>query len=132
MRTKRLGAAAVAAIIAAGFCAGALARPNKAEETLSKYEKTGETVSCLSLSSVRDTDVIDDYSMLIKANGEMYLNEMNGRCIGLGRERRYTHNSSLGKMCRGDIIQVIDSFGAHSGSCSLGDFEKLTEIPETE
>ncbi|WP_133162419.1 hypothetical protein [Hyphococcus luteus] len=131
-RAARGGAVCAAALIAAGVFASAFARPNKDEDILSKYEKTGETVSCLSLRSVRDTDVIDDYAMLVEAGGEVYLNELNGRCIGLAREERYVHDAVIGRMCRGDIIRVMDSFGNPLGSCSLGDFEKLNEISETD
>jgi len=113
--------------------ASALPRQSeKAQEKLAKYEKTGETISCINLRFVRSTDILDDYSMLVEANGELYLTEMNGRCSGLAHQRRYIHESPQGQMCRGDIIRVIDAFGMPSGACSLGDFEKLVEIETDE
>ncbi len=126
----RIGLAASAAAVAAGFCVSALARPASAEDVLAKYEKTGEHVSCLPLRTVRNTTVLDDYAMLVEAGGDIYLNELNNRCAGLGRERRYSRESTTGQMCRGDIIRVLDSFGGFAGSCSLGAFEKLNEIPD--
>lgn len=106
---------------------------DKVQELLSKYEKTGESQSCLMLSTVRDTDALDDYTLLVEASGGVvYLNELNGRCSGLGREGRYVRRSPSTQMCKGDIIRVINSFGATLGSCSLGAFEKLSEIPEEE
>lgn len=122
-----LGAAAV---ILSGMFAGAAARPDEPEEVLSKYEKTGETVICLSLMTVRRTDVVDDYAMLVSTGRDTYINEMRGRCAGLRRESRYVHEAPTGKMCSGDIIRVLDSFGGFRGSCTLGDFEKVIEIPE--
>ncbi|MEO1135042.1 MAG: DUF6491 family protein [Pseudomonadota bacterium] len=122
-------------VLASGISVGAAnagPRGDKAQETLAKYEKTGETQNCLSLRAVRDTDALDDYTLLVEAGGSIYLNELSGRCIGLEREQRYTRRSTQARMCRGDIIQVIDINGTPLGSCSLGDFEKLNEVPETE
>ena len=126
----------VLAGLAGAFAAtGALAlasSSDKAQKILSKYEKTGESVNCLMAHSVRDTDALDDYTLLVEASGGVYLNELNGRCAGLGREGRYVRKSSDTRMCKGDIIRVVDSFGTMTGSCSLGAFEKLSEIPEDE
>lgn len=125
----------VAGLVAVSAASGALAyasSSDKVQKTLSKYEKTGEVVSCLMLASVRDTDALDDYTLLVEASGDVYLNELNGRCSGLGREGRYARRSSGSRMCRGDIIHVLDSFGNVRGSCSLGSFEKLSEIPQDE
>lgn len=106
---------------------------DRAQETLSQYERTGETVTCLSLHNIRDTDAVDDYTLLVEApRGEMYINELNNRCIGLAREQRYVHKTSQNQLCRGDIIQVMDSFGNPLGSCGLGDFEKLSKIENPE
>lgn len=102
---------------------------DRAQQMLSEYERTGETVTCLSLNTIRDTDAVDDFTLLVEApRGEMYLNELSGRCIGLAREQRYSHKTSQNKLCKGDIIQVMDSFGNPLGSCGLGDFEKLSKI----
>lgn len=102
---------------------------DKAQETLSKYERTGEMVSCVQLRQIEDTDALDDYTLLVELrNGDMYLNELSGRCIGLEREQRYVHQTTMTRMCRGDIIRVLDSFGNERGGCGLGDFEKLSKI----
>ncbi len=132
MRLKSIAAfASAACLIATG--AGAInSSPDKVQEKLSKFEKTGETTSCLMLRSIRDTDIVDDNTMLIEASGETYLNELSGRCSGLSREGRYVHKSSGARMCQGDILQVIDSFGTMRGACSLGPFEKLSKIPQAE
>ncbi len=124
----------IAAVTATSASALLLGRESdRAQELLSQYEKTGETVNCISLRRVKDTDAVDDYTMLIEASGgDMYLNELSGRCIGLSFEQRYIHKASQSQMCRGDIIQVIDAFGKPRGSCGLGDFEKLSKIENPE
>ncbi len=131
---RRILTLALAGFVAAGTAGAAFALSSEeAQKKLAKYEKTGEAVTCLPLHSVRDTDALDDYTLLVEASGgSVYLNELNGRCSGLGREERYVRRSSNARMCKGDIIRVIDSFGTTMGSCSLGAFEKLSELPEEE
>ncbi len=104
----------------------------EAQEKLSKFEKTGDSVSCVMLRSVRKTEILDDYTMLIETPGAVYLNELSGRCVGLAREGRYVHKASANQMCQGDILQVIDSFGKMRGACSLGSFEKLSPIGQSQ
>ena len=102
-----------------------------APDILSGYEKTGETETCLIRRLVRDQDVVDDYSILFETAGRtVYLNELNGRCIGLGREQRFIAVSPETRMCAGQIITVIDNFGNAFGSCSLGKFQELSKIEQ--
>ena len=131
---NRVLKSAIAACAVAGTVSAAFALSSEeAQKKLAKYEKTGETLTCLPLHSVRDTDALDDYTLIVEATGGgVYLNELNGRCSGLGREERYVRRSSNPRMCQGDIIRVMDSFGTMLGSCSLGAFEKLAELPEEE
>jgi hypothetical protein len=110
----------------------ASSKADKAQEELSKYEKTGNSVSCVMLRSIRDTEILDDFTMLVETPGKTYLVELSGRCSGLAREGRYVHRSTGTSMCQGDIIQVIDSFGTMRGSCNLGEFEELSEIEQTQ
>ena len=120
-----------AVVLFAGSAAVA-AKTSKVQEVLSKYEKTGESVNCLRARSLSETDVLDDYTILVEAPGGVYLNELNGRCSGLAREERYVRDSPDARLCKGDIIRVIDTFGNMMGSCSLGAFEKLSEIEQAD
>lgn len=131
---KMVKGAALTAVLSLALASGAaaLARKDKTGETLAKYEKTGETIACINTRLARDIDVLDDYSLLVRTSSGYYLNEFSNRCAGLGRERRYMHESTSGQMCRGDIIRVIDNVGLPAGSCSLGSFEKLGEIDPAE
>ena len=129
--TSRLIMGSVAVIVMTTSASALLfnRESDRAQEMLSQYERTGETVTCLSLHNIRDTDAVDDFTLLVEApRGEIYLNELNNRCIGLAREQRYIHKTSQNKLCKGDIIQVVDSFGNPLGSCGLGEFEKLSKI----
>lgn len=123
-RLAGLGAACTALMSGAAF-----AGSDHASNVLAKYEKTGETTNCLRLSMVRDSDPLDDYAILFEVRGGgVYLNELDGRCGGLERERRFSYTTPQAQICKGDIITVTDTFGTFRGSCALGAFEQLSEI----
>lgn len=119
---------------AATGCAAALSvglaalAGDRADRVLANYEKTGETVTCLNLSQVRDSNPLDDQAILFETSGGVYLNELNGRCNRLGRERRFSYSTPQNRICKGEIITVVDSIGVTMGSCSLGDFQELSKI----
>ena len=131
IRIRRRWNALCAAGLIWASAGAASAEGGRAAEVLANYEKTGETVSCLSLRQVRDTNPLDDHAILFEASGgAVYLNELNGRCAGLERERRFSYTTPQNRICKGDIISVTDSLGTFRGSCSLGEFHKLSEIEE--
>jgi len=124
-RVASLGAACVA--LAAG--AAAFAESDHAVSALANYEKTGDSKNCLRLSMVRDSDPLDDFAILFEVRGgAMYLNELDGRCTGLEHEKRFSYTTPQAQICEGDIITVTDTFGTFRGSCSLGEFQQLSEI----
>lgn len=125
--------ALTAALCMAVASSPALAGDKKAADVLSGYEKTGESVNCVNRTQIRDQDPLDDYAILFETSGrKIYLNELSGRCIGLGREQRFSITSPETRMCAGEIITVLDNFGRALGSCSLGEFQELSEIEEPE
>ena len=123
---KFVFAASLSGAIAIGASAAA---GDYGAEVLANYEKTGESVACLSLPSVRDTDPLDDQAIMFEVyGGEVYLNELNGVCAGLGRNKRFSYKTTQNRVCSGDIITVSDPVGNPIGSCSLGEFEALSKI----
>ena len=112
----------------------ALAESSDAEpEKLAKYERTGETETCLGLSRIRNTDVLDDQHILFfMRGGDVYLSKLPYKCSRLGFEESFTYSTSLTKLCDKDIITVLDTGGGPSigPSCGLGTFEKLVEKTE--
>jgi len=120
------------AAIGAGVIGTASADQKGSADPLAGYEKTGEAVRCLPLTQVRDSDPIDDSAMLFEVrSGQMYLNELRGKCIGLKRNDRYSYKTTQNQICEGDIITISNHAGTvQLGSCGLGEFEALAEIPE--
>lgn len=121
---------AITALAVAG-CATAAEPPEaagKAAERLAGYERTGKSVSCLGLASIRSIDALDDWRLLVHArNGDVYLNETKGRCSGAARPNtRIEYATSLSQLCRNQIIRIVDNgTNMMNGSCGLGDFERL-------
>ena len=99
---------------------------------LEKYTATGETEQCLNLATIRQTPVLDDRHILFEMrNGTTYLNKLPYKCSGLGFEEAFSYSTSLTKLCRQDIIRVIQRGGGGvRNSCGLGPFEKLEEIAD--
>lgn len=121
---------AVAIVIGATALGTTYARHHENFDMLAGYEKTGDVVTCLPLTQVRDSDPIDDNAILFELRGgEMYLNELRGKCIGLKRNDRYSYQTTQNKICKGDVLTVENPLGLPIGSCGLGEFEALSEIP---
>lgn len=98
---------------------------------MEKYESTGETRNCVSLRFLRDSTIIDDQTIFFKGVGKKaYINRMPHRCARLSAEERFAYRTSIGQLCRSDIITVLDSFGREWGSCGLGEFEEMQKKPK--
>jgi len=99
-------------------------------------EKVGDEMrSCVTLRSLRRTEVIDDSTVLFRMRGRTtFLNILPRRCGGLAREDRFSYDSRFGRLCAGDMIRVlyIDSFGPshqmrEGAGCRLGSFQKISQ-----
>ncbi|MEM9494784.1 MAG: hypothetical protein AAGA09_02180 [Pseudomonadota bacterium] len=131
VRGVALGVLTLLGAVFSASSAPAYAEDDKTANHVAGYQKTGDEVSCLRLSMVRDTDPLDDTMILFEVRGgAMFVNELNGRCVGLERERRFSLRTPQNQMCEGDIINVTDNFGNFRGSCSLGAFQALMDMPE--
>lgn len=121
------------AMLAAGaaFAAGPREMSAQASEAVSKYEATGEFSTCLPLRSIDSMKIIDERLILVKANGgQYYFNQTLSGCEAGRRNYRLIYRTSEPTLCRGQIVDVVDSAGFPFGGCSLGDFERVIEKPE--
>ena len=136
MNAKRMAGMLALAMFAAAGCASAKGPgelSEKAAEKLAGFVQTGETVSCLSLTSIRSIDAIDDWRFLVRTNGgRYYLNTVSGKCSGASRANtRIEYSTSIAQLCRGQLIRVVDnSANFLTGSCGLRDFERLDAAPD--
>lgn len=116
----------IAAIVAGGLIAPAHAQSD-AKSPLDKFERTGETVNCVSTPST-DITPIDDKTFLVRTGASAYyLNETRGVCRGASASfTRLELNLFGSNLCSGEIVKVVDNqTGMFRSTCTLGVFEKL-------
>lgn len=98
--------------------------PNSA--ALDNFDRTGETVSCI---SARSTDItpVDESTLLVRSGGAYYANVLQGKCSRIDDNfTRIELKLFSNQLCSGEIIKVVhQSNGTFLSSCSLGEFEKL-------
>lgn len=94
------------------------------------YDVEDEAVDCISLRSVRKTDIVDDRNILFHVRrDEVYHNILPRRCPGLSSQDRFSYHTSMGRLCKMDSIRVLydDPFGFREGAaCGLGMFHRIT------
>ncbi len=105
--------------------------PLAADEEEEKQERPENAVSCINVTRIRNTKVVDDSSIIFYMRGKtIYLNVLRRQCRGLAREGRFSYRSSTGSLCHLDSIRILygTAFGLDEGaSCGLGYFQEVTE-----
>lgn len=94
---------------------------------LDRFERTGETVNCVSMRSTSIT-AVDENRLLFKVGaGTYYLNEVRGQCKDVDSSFTRMEIKLFGsQICSSEIIDIVDQqSGMFQGACNLGEFEKL-------
>jgi hypothetical protein len=85
----------------------------------------GQPVGCISNMRGSDMTVIDDYTILFKEGGTIYVQQPHGGCYGLGNGNYslVTRIAGSNRLCSGQIGELVDRVSGYSyGSCVFGDF----------
>ena len=125
--------AGLSALVLAGCATESSADRNadqraEADAVLAGYTLTGETRSCVNVTSLDDIKPLDDLRWLVTMRGgDTYLNEVSRGCSGAADPFTYLQYSlPTGQLCRGEIVRVLsDAGGMFRGSCGLGDYQTL-------
>ncbi len=84
------------------------------------------TETCLQITDISTTKVIDDQTILFKTRGNhWYKNQLPHKCPGLKSNDKFLYKTSLSKLCNVDMITVLISSGSsmmQGASCGLGLF----------
>ena len=124
----------IAAALTAGSLAFAAEKPSGDE--IYEIRTIGEPKSCITRSSIRSTDVIDDQTIDFEMrNGDIYRNKLPNKCGGLGFEEAFSYKTSTNRLCSVDIIHVLSQSGGQldtRGACGLGKFQQIEKIPKAE
>jgi len=87
---------------------------------------TGPAVNCIPITSIRDSQVQDDWTIDFHTGGrDAYRVTLPQRCNGLGTYRAFKYETSLSQLCNTDIITVMEfggPGGGPRGSCGMGMF----------
>ncbi len=102
------------------------------EDEMAKYKRTDMFEKCIRHNSIKRTKVLDDTHIIFEMrNGQVYLNTLTNNCRPLGFTRQFAVNVRNNRLCDVDFISVLDSMTSY-GSCGLGKFELLEELPDNE
>lgn len=87
--------------------------------------------SCVSVARIRDTDIIDDRTIIFHMRGgRVYRNFLDRECHDLEREGRFAYQARGGRLCKIDTITVLTGFSGFSPpgmTCQLGEFHPITK-----
>ena len=95
-------------------------------EELARYVATGEFENCISISRIKRSRPLDDYTILFTMRGgTVYVNQLPYRCAQLGFEKRFSYSTFINRLCSTEIITVFSPTIGPITSCGLGRFERL-------
>lgn len=130
LRPYFLAAATGAALIATSTIAVAEkdSYSAKSAEKLGKAlagRTAGQPVSCISNMRGSNMTVIDDYTILFKEGGTIYVQKPHDGCYGLGNGSYslVTRIAGSNRLCSGQIGELVDRVSGYGyGSCVFGEF----------
>ena len=102
---------------------------DKAASDAAKDDNFDRTpTSCITLSNIKQTVIIDDSTILFYMRGGSkvtYRTSLPHECPNLAREDRFRYTTAMNRLCDSDLITVLEQFGVglrDGFSCRLGSF----------
>lgn len=89
----------------------------------------GKPVSCIPNYRATDMQIIDDWTLLFKDGGTVYLQNPRGGCSGIESHRNILVTTLRGttQLCSGDINHLFDPVsGIGGGACVFSEFIPYT------
>ena len=112
------------------------APPQRSADELRQLERAlagrtaGSAVRCLPHFGSTDVEVIDDWTILFRQGGTVYVQSPSGGCPGIGSHRNVMVSRiwGNGQVCSGDIQHLVDvGTGIGGGACVCGPFVPYTK-----
>jgi hypothetical protein len=87
---------------------------------------------CVSTTRIRNTDVLDDRTIIfyLRGNRDVYRNYLPRECPGLERNDRFSYHARNSQLCSVDTITVLEQIGGRldaTFTCALGEFIPITQ-----
>lgn len=122
--TSLVAASAAALLVSSTAPAGPVGSP-KSAEALAKAlagRAAGAPVSCI--SDRARMHVVDDWTILYRDRGTIYVQKPRGGCHGLANNMSLIRNQFVStRLCRGDINRIVDlRTGFGTGACVFSEF----------
>jgi hypothetical protein len=132
-RIFALGGTAIAmASLALATSTTASAPSERRAKQLAAYEPSGKPISCIRLTDIRNTNIIDNRTIDFHVGGKkVYRNVLPHSCPSLVSEDRFSYRTSLSQLCSVDIIRVLHNYGGglqEGAGCGLGKFQPMTKV----
>ena len=106
-------------------CSSEMQSPD-APDDLPPVRVTGAAENCISTRNIRDTRVQSDRVIDFEMTGDrVYRNTLPNRCPGLGFERAFSYDTTIGRLCNPEIIYVLrETAGTieRGAGCAIGNF----------
>ena len=118
----------------AAICAtlGFSAIPATSSDEIKEVRAVGQPINCVSLSRIRDTNIVDDRTIDFKmAGGKTYRNTLSRSCPNLKFEDRFSYRTSISQLCNVDMIRVLENWGGglrEGPGCGLGKFQQIEQV----
>ncbi len=126
------GAAIAVGGLALATSTTASAPSERRAKQLAAYEASGKPVSCIRLTDIRNTNIIDNRTIDFHVSGKkVYRNTLPHSCPSLVSEDRFSYRTSLSQLCSVDIIRVLHNHGGglqEGAGCGLGQFQPMTKV----
>jgi hypothetical protein len=102
------------------------ANPAARDAKANSFDRT--PTSCVTLSNIKQTVVVDDSTILFYMRGgskPTYRTSLPHECPNLAREGRFRYTTPMNRLCDSDLITVLEQFGVglrDGFTCRLGLF----------
>jgi len=107
--------------MATAFCGVFHSIDAQAESQTEKY--LGEREMCLDVFRIKESLVLDDQCIIFETyGGDFYVNRLPIRCPGLRIGNGFAYETHYEKLCKQEIIEVLEYGSAVENTCTLGEF----------
>jgi len=89
----------------------------------------GEREMCLDTVRIKETRVLDDQTILLETyGGAVYISRLPARCSGLRMAGGFSYGTAISKLCKQDIITVVEQGSGLGSKCGMGEFIRIKDV----
>lgn len=136
MRSRSMLVPGLSAAILLAGCSTTPSQPERSAEAEAQLTKAlagrvaGAPIKCIPTYRANDMDIIDDWTILFKDGGTIYVQNPRGGCPGIANHRNVLVSRPMpsNQLCSGDIQHLFDPVSRiGGGACVFSDFVPYTK-----